>query len=294
MFRLAALAALSFSAVLAQVPAVATSPDVLAETAATLAPDQNDPGVIRAKEELEQVRRLVQAGALPLQRLQRAEENVQDAMDMSLLKKSLYSTDLLPGQVDQMIYVAQRMVLRRQRALAETRELASAGVLSRSEADATQADLDRAKSELDLATTRAGLIEQIAVNVRLQKSMVDAEDEALSHPDWAGKLYLKYDGNGLFTPAERQEVEVAFAAKFARRLPISADGETAVHRSFGFDHRGRVDVALNPDQPEGLWLMHYLETKHIPYFAFRTAIPHEATGAHIHMGPGSTRLVAGE
>jgi hypothetical protein len=49
-------------------------------------------------------------------------------------------------------------------------------------------------------------------------------------------------------------------------------------------------VAVTPDQPEGAWLMRYLESKHIPYFAFRAAVPHQATGAHIHVGPGSTKL----
>jgi hypothetical protein len=58
----------------------------------------------------------------------------------------------------------------------------------------------------------------------------------------------------------------------------------------GFDHRGRVDVAVSPDQPEGKWLMRYLETNRIPYFAFRMAVAGKATGAHIHIGPQSTRL----
>ena len=36
--------------------------------------------------------------------------------------------------------------------------------------------------------------------------------------------------------------------------------------------------------------MHYLESKQIPYFAFRMAVPGKATGAHIHVGPESTKL----
>ena len=76
-------------------------------------------------------------------------------------------------------------------------------------------------------------------------------------------------------------------------IPVSADGQTAVHTSMGFNHAGRVDIALSPDQPEGVWLMRYLEKNHIPYYAFRSAVAHKATGAHIHLGPGSTKLVAG-
>jgi hypothetical protein len=124
----------------------------------------------------------------------------------------------------------------------------------------------------------------------MEKAIASLETQAESHPEWVGNVYTKYDGNGIFTPTDLKTLEVAYVSRFAKALPISADGETAVHRSLGFDHRGRVDVAVTPDQPEGLWLMRYLESKRIPYFAFRAAVPHQATGAHIHVGPGSTKL----
>jgi hypothetical protein len=246
--------------------------------------------VIRARQNVEQIKRLVQMGALPLLRLKKAQDEVQDALDMSMLKQNIYSSQLLPEQMDQMIYIAQKMVVRRQRAMDEMQELINAGVVSRSEAQATTADLGRAQAELELAEARAKLIQQVAESVRLEKNIASLETQAQTHPEWAGKVFMKYEGSGVFTPSDLQAVESAYAGKFARTLPISADGETAVHRSLGFDHRGRVDVALNPDQPEGIWLMRYLESKHIPYFAFRMAVPGKATGAHIHMGPESTRL----
>jgi hypothetical protein len=246
--------------------------------------------VIRSKQVLDQVTRLVASGALPSIRLRKAQEDLQDALDASILKRSLYSTDLLPDDAEQMIRVAQRMVFRRQRALFDMQELVSAGIISRSEAEASGVNLDRAKQELQWAQERANLVEQVAQSVRLEKEIASIESQAESHPEWAGKVYTKYDGNGLFTAADRKSLETAFLTQFARPLPISADGETAVHRSFGFDHRGRVDVAVTPDQPEGRWLIRYLESKRIPYFAFRAAVPHQATGAHIHVGPGSTKL----
>ena len=55
-----------------------------------------------------------------------------------------------------------------------------------------------------------------------------------------------------------------------------------------------MDVAISPDQSEGVWLRAYLESNEIPYFAFRSAVPGKATGAHIHIGPGSTRLRAAD
>jgi len=296
--RLAALAALSISLFFAQTALAQTAAPQSDSTAVSapetspnaLLPNQNDPGVIHARQALDQVTRLVAAGALPPMRLRKAQEDLQDALDASILKTSLYSNDLLPEQADQMILVAQRMVVRRQKSLYEMQELVNAGIISRSESEIYGVNLDHAKEELEWAQSRASLIQQMAESVRLEKEIASLETQAEFHPEWAGKVYTKYDGAGIFTVADRKAVETAFLAKFARPLPISADGETAVHRSMGFDHRGRVDVAVTPDQPEGQWLMRYLESKHIPFFAFRAAVPHQATGAHIHIGPGSTKL----
>jgi len=296
--RFAALAALSISVLLT--PAVPAQVSIAApatpeqstveSTPNLLRGDENDSAVIRARQVLDQVTRLVASGALPPIRLRKAQEDVQDALDRSILKKSLYSNDLLPEQAEQMIFVAERMVFRRQRALADMQQLVGAGVISRAEADASGVNLDQAQQELEWAQTRAKLVEQVAESVRLQKAIANMETQAESHPEWVGNVYTKYEGSGIFTPGDLKILEIAYVNRFAKPLPISADGETAVHRSLGFDHRGRVDVAVTPDQPEGLWLMRYLESKRIPYFAFRAAVPHQATGAHIHVGPGSTKL----
>jgi hypothetical protein len=290
--RFAALAALCIPAILAQsdVNSSVKAPPLPEQTANTLQADQFDSAVIRARQVLEQVTRLVASGALPAIRLRKAQEDVQDALDGSILKKSLYGNDMLPEQAEQMILVAQRMVFRRERALLDMQELVGAGVISRSEAEASGVNLERAKQELEWAQTRAKLVQEVAESVRLEKEIASMETQAESHPEWAGKVYTKYDGSGLFTPGDLNILETDYLNRFAKQLPISAEGETALHRSLGFDHRGRVDVAVTPDQPEGRWLMRYLESKRIPYYAFRAAVPHQATGAHIHVGPGSTKL----
>jgi hypothetical protein len=277
--RFAALAALSIAAVFGQTQ---------------LQPDENDPVVVRARENLEQIKKLVTAGALPAMRVEKAQQDLEDALDGTLLKQNLYSKDLLPEQTDQMIAVAERMVVRRERALNRMQALVAAGVVAPSDAQTTGTDLGRAQQELAWAQERAKLVAQIAESVRLEKAIASMETEVDSHPEWIGSVYTKFDGNGVFTPLELTTLKIDYATKFARALPISADGETAVHRALGFDHRGRVDVAVNPEQPEGQWLMHYLQSKRIPYFAFRAAVPHKATGAHIHVGPQSTRLSASD
>jgi hypothetical protein len=299
--RFAAMAALTTAGLFAQadapaalpVPSTAPTPST-ANGVAELTPDMDDPGVIRAQRDLERVKLLIGQGAIPAMRLRAATEDLQNALDMSILRANLFGKDLLPEQADQMVTIAQKMVLRRQRSMIEMQQLVSSGVISRAEAEASGADFDRAQTELHLAETRARLMQQMAESLRIQKMIASYETQAELHPDWAGKVYTKFDGNGIFRRGDLSKIEFAFSTKFAKPLPISADGETALHRSLGFDHRGRVDVAVSPDQPEGLWLMKYLQTNRIPYLAFRMAVPGMATGAHIHIGTSSTKLVSAD
>ncbi|HWO02110.1 MAG TPA: SH3 domain-containing protein [Blastocatellia bacterium] len=85
------------------------------------------------------------------------------------------------------------------------------------------------------------------------------------------------------------DIKSFVSSKFGRTLPVSAFGQTRLHNHLGFDHRNGVDVALNPDSPEGQALLAKLRGFGIPYIAFRRAVPGVATGAHIHIGNPSPR-----
>jgi hypothetical protein len=295
LIRIAAAAALSAVALAAQAGpggnVQATSPTTQSAIP-ELQPDLKDPMVVRAKIDYDRIKQLVDQGGLPRLRLEKAQTDVDDALDMSILKRNIYSKDVTAEQADQMVEVAERMVLRRQRSMMRMQELVASGVISLAEAQLSGADLDRSRTELQMAMTRANVVRELAESAKLQKTIATLESQAETHPEWAGKLYTRYDGKGVFSTADRQKVETAFFSHFLKPLPISADGETAVHRSLGFNHRGRIDVGVSPDSPEGVWLLSYLQRNRIPYFAFRTAIAHRATGAHIHIGPQSTRLSA--
>jgi hypothetical protein len=84
-------------------------------TPAELKPDPNDPGVIRAHKDLERIQLLVTQGALPAMRARKAQEDVQNAEDLSILQANLFGKDLTVEQADQMLFVAQRLAMRRQR-----------------------------------------------------------------------------------------------------------------------------------------------------------------------------------
>ena len=248
------------------------------------------PEVMRAKAGIERLRSLVDAGVVPPVQLAHAEAALADAEDEALLRRTVYGNDLTEDQVDDMLAAAGRRVDRRTQALEEGRGLVDRGVASLHSLTPLLEEVDAARKELDLAESRARLARELAQMARAEELL----ESKLNHaPQEVHELADHYEGDGIFNMGTFARVELDFEKQFGKPLPVSAMGETAVHRSLGFDHRGRVDVAIHPDQPEGRWLLEYLVEKHIPYFAFRQAVPGKATGAHIHIGPMSTRYKLG-
>ena len=249
-----------------------------------------NPQITRARERLEKIKELVAAGAVPRAQLTQAQDEIADAEDAGILARTVYGQDLTDAQSEEMIAAAERRYERRQKAVDKQQMLVDAGVATLPSLAQFQEDRDLARNELDRARDRAQTVHDLTVMAQAEKSL----DERLENaPTTAHDIAERFDGNGSFTPQTFARVESAFEAKFGKPLPVSAMGETAVHRALGFNHTGRVDVAVHPDQPEGVWLREYLTEQHIPYFAFRQAVPGKATGAHIHMGPQSTRLAHG-
>lgn len=242
---------------------------------------------------MERLHGLVQAGAVAPTKLAEAEEALGDAQDDQVLRATLYGNmtaqDLTEKQSEDMLAAAQRRYDRQTAKLARFQKLVEAGVLARNELDSLRMELDSRRITVDLAQNRAQLLEELAAMARTEASYMHDDSAA---PD--RRILERFDGGGVFSPADFKKVIAAYQAKFHKPLPISANGETSVHRALGFDHRGRVDVALNPDQREGVWLLAYLEKQDIPFFAFRAAMPGKATGPHIHLGPGSIRLRAAD
>jgi hypothetical protein len=250
----------------------------------------SDPEVIRAKAGIDKLRALVEAGAAPRRQLQQAEEAIADAEDAAYLRKTMYGSDLSEEDATGMVEAARRRFDRRQKGVDEARKLVDAGVASQVSLGNFLEELELARKECDLAEARAGLVREVAAMARTEQTYSAHLDQS---PGQARGIAERYDGDGIFNPGTFSRVERAYEARFGKPLPVSAQGETAVHRALGFDHRGRVDVAIHPDQPEGVWLRRFLIEHRIPFFAFRQAVAGKATGAHIHMGPMSTRLSAG-
>ena len=176
-------------------------------------------------------------------------------------------------------------------AVAERRSLYRAGALAAEYVEASERELrewqrsiDEVKQEIDEADriiVEASIHEQLA-----RRSPLPAggfEDTA---------TLVRYNGPARWSLGVVPKLEGVFAASFGRSLPISSRGQTAVHDRLGLDHRNAIDVALHPDSSEGRWLMNYLRQAGIPFIGVRSAIPGSATGAHIHVGPESPRMLA--
>ena len=248
-----------------------------------------DGTVIAVKAELARVQGLVAAGVLPRASVEKAQDAVADAEDGVVLRHTAYG-ELTVDQADEMLAAARRRLDRRQKARDEAATLVAAGAAPKASLDALDGDLEDERREVGLVESRAELVHELAESAAAESNYL----EKLAHsPAEATELAAGYTPDGTFIYATYAKVEVAFRERFGKPMPVSAMGETAVHRAMGFDHRGRVDVALNPDQPEGVWLIEYLKQNHIPFFAFRGPVPGKATGAHIHIGPMSTRLASG-
>jgi Fe2+ transport system protein FeoA len=180
-----------------------------------------------------------------------------------------------------MLAAAERRVLRAQNLVDERQKLLDMGIISQSEMAGVRNEVTSRTLVLELARNRVSLWEQLR--------QMAAEEQRMQLPTMQNSM-LRYDGSVEFKLDVLPGIEKDFKTHFHYDLPVSALGQTAVHQGLGLDHRNRVDVALNPDQPEGLWLRSYLEKRHLSYLAFRSAIAGAATAPHIHIGSGSPRL----
>jgi len=244
----------------------------------------------RAEHEFAKIKALVDEGTLPKSHLIEAQSALSDAQDEAILAQTLYGQprvqDMTSDQAKAMVDAPQRRVDRQQTIVEDRQKLLDNGILARSEFTAFQDELALRQRVLDLARNRAKLEQELQ-----QMANVEQQFESAAQAGAAAKyVMIRYEGNGLFNLSDLTAISNQFQKRFHHPLPISALGQTLMHQSMGLDHRNRVDVALSPDQPEGIWLRQLLESLHVPYLAFRSAVAGAATAPHIHIGTGSTRL----
>jgi hypothetical protein len=250
-----------------------------------------DAAVIKARSDVERIRGLVDQGALPKRRLDLAIASLADAEDDSILARTLYGStrveQLSSDDARLMVEAAQRRMERQQAVVDERERFVRDGILAKAETQTQSQELDMRTRTLELAKSRARLQEQLAAMAKSEEELEHAHGaEAVA----LASRMIRYDGNATFHLDDLKTIQAEYERRFHVQLPVSALGQTFVHQALGFDHHDRVDIALTPDQPEGIWLRQLLERLRIPYIAFRQAVAGSATSPHIHIGIPSTRL----
>ncbi len=251
-----------------------------------------DAQVARAKADLERTERLVADGTLPRAKLDEVRAQLADAEDEALLKRTLYGLrtagNMTGEEAAGMLAAAERRASRAKAAFDERQRLFASGAIAKLDVENAAHELEDRERVLGFAKDRVRLLNELA-------SMAETERQAAKSAEATSlkNSVIRSDGNRSFSLNDLTPIEAQYEKQFHRPLPISAMGQTLTHQSLGLDHRNRVDVALSPTQPEGVWLLALLDRLHVPYLAFRSAVAGAATAPHIHIGLGSTRLQAG-
>jgi hypothetical protein len=172
------------------------------------------------------------------------------------------------------------------------KKLHDEGLISRTELENRERALTNAR--LELQRVREWIAEDdvslsLAENAAREKT---AQVSKMSPGEYEESATLiRYNGTSNWSLAGAEKIAKFFQARFGQPLPISALGQSATHDSMGLDHRDALDIALQPESKAGRALISFLRTNGVPFMAFRSRVLGMSTGAHIHVGRPSPRLL---
>jgi hypothetical protein len=243
---------------------------------------------------VDQIRPLVESGALPAARLAEAELNLADAKDHAIIQKGLFGgtqiSALLDQEAERVVEAAERRIERQKSRIARIEQLVQEGILPRNDVSDALREVETRTQIHQMAQRQLELLNQMNALAALERQSFEATrfEKFEIKP-----LVERFIGLNQFNPADFKRLDQAFLKQFGVTLPVSAFGQTATHNALGFDHRGRIDIALQPDSPEGRFLLDLLRANQIPFYAIRSALPGVSTAPHIHVGPPSAPLLRG-
>lgn len=164
------------------------------------------------------------------------------------------------------------------------------GVIAKKEVGESEDALAAVRSKIAASEKQIEEIDQLVAEVNAAEQLAKMPQAAPGSFRSNGVL-IRYVGSSRWAMSDFSKIDAFFRLKFAHPLPVSAMGQTETHNRLGFDHREAIDVAVHPDSAEGQSLIAYLQGQGISFIAIRSPIPGSATGAHIHIGPGSKRIL---
>ena len=190
-----------------------------------------------------------------------------------------------------LLELEQREVARLTKEVESREPLLEEGYISRMELEKSKLALARARAKIAETWQQIDEAENVIREAETRAQLLTLPPLPTGRYSESGML-VRYNGKAPWSLADSGKIENFFSSRFAYSLPVSARGETDLHRRMHFDHSNAMDVALNPDSVEGRALMDYLRGAGIPFLAFRGRVVGKSTGAHIHIGKPSLRLAS--
>lgn len=172
----------------------------------------------------------------------------------------------------------------------KNKKLLELGVIARKQVEESEQLLGEASGKSVETEKQIASIDNLVAEVEA------AEQAAKEPPAPMGTfrstgLMVRFVGASRWNLSDYGKVDAFYRLKFGKPLPVSAYGQTETHNRLGFDHSNAIDVAIHPDSAEGQALIEFLQGQGISFIAIRGAIHGSATGAHIHVGLSSRRIL---
>ncbi|HXF04441.1 MAG TPA: hypothetical protein VNM72_03390 [Blastocatellia bacterium] len=186
---------------------------------------------------------------------------------------------------------AETEVIRAEELVKKYRALAAYGVVARQDLEKAESDAEQARLRLAAVQEVVALAREVVERAKDYLAKARAADGEPSSPSPHPLItrVSRSAGRSSWTNEDFSTLLREFKIRFHTDLPVSAYGQTPTHDRLGLNHHGRIDVALHPESEAGQWVIRFLSERGIPYIAFTGQVPQSATGAHIHIGPPSTK-----
>lgn len=205
------------------------------------------------------------------------------------------ATETYKASAQEVVRFQEQGVASAEKKLEQLRQLVAEGLIARNELNAGEETLAAAKAKLESTRKQITDSDKLIVQIKeaeaaekklaQMRALLAANSRRLLKP-----TAMRYNGLAGWALANIGAVQSFFSSNFGRPLPISTLGQSATHNAMRWDHRNSADVGIHPDSAEGRALIAFLQSKGIPFLAFRGAIPGVSTGPHIHIGYPSARL----
>jgi hypothetical protein len=208
-------------------------------------------------------------------------------------EKLIAASKLYRASLEKLLALQKQDETRAADLVTRRKQLLDLGVIARREVEESEQSLAESRKKITDTNQRMDEVDQLVAEVVAAEQLANMPPQKQA-PDTMQRrvLLVRYIGRNSWALAnDIAKVEAFFQQRFGRPLPISAYGQTETHNRLGFDHANALDVAVHPDSAEGLALQTFLRNQGISFIAIRGAIAGSATGAHIHIGLPSRRLV---